>query len=215
MTVFTKTYNPPPFDKGEILRYSGAKESTPETDKLIDECIDEIKNKLIYKVCYAIFPVSFSDGEVNLSFTKTKSDSLRKNLAGCKEIALFAATVGLEIDRCIAKYGRISPSKALIFQAIGAERIESLCDVFCNEIKHGYINTAPRFSPGYGDFPLDVQKDIFRVLEPHRRIGLTLNDSMLMTPSKSVTAIVGIGHNRKTKEHNCSCCDKTDCFFRR
>ena len=215
MTIFTKTYNPPPFDKGEILRYSGAKESTPETELLIEECICEAEDKLIYKVCYTLFPVSICGDEINLSFIKTKSRNLGKNLAECKEIVLFAATVGLEIDRLIAKYGKLSPSKALIFQAIGAERIESLCDIFCNEIKREYIHTAQRFSPGYGDFPIEVQKDIFRTLEPHRRIGLTLNESMMMTPSKSVTAIIGIGGGCGKAEQNCSCCDKTDCFFRR
>ena len=95
------------------------------------------------------------------------------------------------VDRLIAKYNRISPSKALIFQAIGAERAESLCDLFCDEMKEKY-STNPRYSPGYGDLPLDIQRDIFAVLDCPRKIGLTLNDSLLMSPSKSVTAIIGV-----------------------
>lgn len=54
------------------------------------------------------------------------------------------------------------------------------------------VRLKPRFSAGYGDLPLEVQKDIFRVLDCPRKIGLTLNDSLLMSPTKSVTAIVGI-----------------------
>jgi len=91
----------------------------------------------------------------------------------------------------IAKYGRISPVRALFFQAIGAERIESLCNAFCKDIKKD-LNITPRFSPGFGDLPLELQKDIFFALQPHRNIGLTLNESLLMSPSKSVTAIIGI-----------------------
>ena len=135
-------------------------------------------------------------------------------LADCINI-LFAATVGVEIDRLIGKYGRLSPTKALLFQAIGAERIEALCDAFCADIKKEY-NTGlePRFSPGYGDLPLSAQKNIFAVLDPERRIGLTLNSSLLMSPSKSVTAFVGLGSTEKTSSNKCSLCEKTDCTLR-
>lgn len=205
--IFTKIFDAPPFDRVEILRYAGAKEPTPEIEKLIDECIFEVEGKLTYKVCYGHFP---------LSFMETKSEKLAKNLLGCKSFVLFAATVGIELDRLISKYGKISPSKALIFQAIGAERIESLCDEFCRFAETEYGHTKPRFSPGYGDFPLEVQKDFFRILEPGKRIGLTLNESMLMTPSKSVTAIIGItDDNCKESSHNCRDCNKTDCIYRR
>ena len=89
------------------------------------------------------------------------------------------------------KYSKISPVKALIFQAIGAERIEKLCDVFCKDIAKER-KTKPRFSPGFGDLPLTIQKDIFAALDCGKNIGLSLTDSMLMSPTKSVTAIVGI-----------------------
>ena len=205
-TIYTKTFETPPFDKKEILRYSGTKESTPEIDSLIDECIEEVSNKLTYKVCYGHFPNSFM---------QIKSESLAKNLKGCKSLILFGATVGLEIDRLIARYGKISPSKALIFQAIGAERIESLCDEFTSFIQCEYGCTKPRFSPGYGDLDIQVQKDIFRVLEPNKRIGLILSESMLMTPSKSVTAIIGITDQETSEKKSCVTCTKTDCLFRR
>lgn len=206
-TIFTKTFDAPPFDKNEILRYAGAKEDTPEISELIESCIEEAKDKLSYKVCYGYFPVSFID---------IKSETLIENLLGCDSLILFAATVGIELDRLISRYGRISPARALICQAIGAERIESLCDEFTRFIQKEYGATVPRFSPGYGDLPLELQKDFFRVLEPSKRIGLTLNESMLMTPTKSVTAIIGItDSNCRKSEHNCMDCNKTDCMYRR
>ncbi len=206
-TIYTKTFDAPPFDRKEILRYAGSKENTPEIAELIESCIEEVKDKLTYKVCYGHFPISF---------IKIKSEKLIENLSGCDSFVLFAATVGIELDRLISRYGRISPSRALIFQAIGAERIESLCDEFTRFIQNEYEATVPRFSPGYGDFSLEAQKDFFRVLEPSKRIGLTLNESMLMTPTKSVTAIIGITHsNCKNSKHNCDDCNKTDCMYRR
>lgn len=215
-TIFTKIFDAPPFDKKEILRYAGTKESTPEITELIESCIEEAKDKLSYKVCYGHFPVSVKGNMADLSFMKTESESLAKNLARCRSIILFGATMGIEIDRLISRYGRISPSRALVFQAIGAERIESLCDEFTRFIQKKYGTTVPRFSPGYGDLSLEVQKDFFRILEPSKRIGLTLNESMLMTPTKSVTAIIGITDGTcEGAEHKCKKCNKTDCVYRR
>ena len=215
-TIFTKTFDAPPFDKKEILRYAGAKEGTPEIAELIKSCIEEAKDKLSYKVCYGHFPVSVKENIIDLSFMKTESKSLAKNFVRCRSIILFGATVGIEIDRLISRYGRISPARALIFQAIGAERIESLCDKFTKFVQKEYGTTVPRFSPGYGDLSLELQKDFFRVLEPGKRIGLTLNESMLMTPTKSVTAIIGITDGTcEEAKHNCRDCNKTDCMYRR
>lgn len=199
-TVLTQILEEPPVKKREILRYAGAPIDMAEFDDLIDECIKLMLPGLSYKVCYRKFPVTFKTQEngsvlIDLGFTKTLSPSLLLNLKGCKEIILFAGTIGLYPDRLIERYGRLSPSKALFFQAFGAERIEALCDAFMDKIRlelNESEKLRPRFSPGYGGFELSVQKDIFGVLDPPTKIGVTLNDSLLMSPSKSVTALIGI-----------------------
>lgn len=182
----------PPLSRREIIRYAGGGEDSGETAALVSHCISEALPQMTYKVCYKSYPVSAKGNELDLGFARVVSDNLQNNLKGCGSILLFAATVGIEIDRLIMKYGRISPAKALIMQAIGAERIESLCDVFCEELKKEGLPIRPRFSPGYGDLSLELQKEIFSALDCPKRIGLTLNSSMLMSPTKSVTAIVGI-----------------------
>ncbi len=191
--ILVKTYSSLPIDRAEILRYAGCKAENEGISALIKECLDEVLEKLKYKVCYCELSVA-TDGDIcNFGSFSVKSGSLAKALTGCGRCIVFAATVGLELDRLISKYGRLSPSKALIFQAIGAERIESLCDAFCKDIAHEYgAEVKPRVSAGYGDIPLECQKNIFAVLEPEKRIGLTLSESLLMMPSKSVTAFVGI-----------------------
>lgn len=175
------------FNKKEISRYAG----NLQDEALLAECISEVSDKLVYNVCYQKFPFEKQCETLNLGFAQVNSADLAKNLDGCDGILLFAATVGVELDRLIMKYCKISPVKALIFQAIGAERIEKLCDQFCKDMAKEE-NIKPRFSPGYGDLPLDLQKEIFAALDCGKNIGLTLNDSMLMSPTKSVTAIVGI-----------------------
>ncbi len=204
-TVFTRTFSEIPVSKKEILRYAGAGSITPEITLLLDECLKASQGCFSYQVCYRLFPLTFGE-TLDLGFAETSSRSLRKNLQGCDKILLFAATVGLGIDRLIARYSTLSPAKALLFQAIGAERIESLCDIFCADFEKELASEGrfakPRFSPGYGDLPLSLQRNIFRALEPPRRIGVSLNESLLMTPSKSVTAIIGIATKGAAHEHS-------------
>ena len=232
--IFTKTYAKPPVNRQEILRYMDygrAREASQEVAALLAECFAEILPHLSYKVCWRIFPIQRAENCLDLGFMRTESCGLLRNLSGCDRLVLFAATVGLAPDRLIAKYGRISPAKALFMQAIGAERIESLCNVFCDELEQKFaaegLGMKPRFSPGYGDFPLEAQKNVFQTLDCHRKIGLSLNDSLLMSPSKSVTALAGLfpkesngkaanaQEDLKDTRSNCKACDKTDCEFRR
>ncbi len=217
-TVFTKIFEEPEFNIKEILRYSGCKEPTEDVLCVLDECIEECKKELVYRVCYCETCVNVGEGCVDFPFAKVKSTALAKNLSGCKTVILFAATVGIGIDRLIAKYGKVSQTKAVFFQAIGAERIESLCDTFEKEqmdfkaAEKKFLR--PRFSPGYGDFELGVQSDIFRVLDCPRRIGLSLNKSLLMSPSKSVTAIIGVSDKQEVCASGCDLCNKKDCAFK-
>lgn len=205
-TVITKNYAPLPINKREILRYAGVRSDVPEISSLLDDCISEAEHKYSGRVCYAEFPISFSDEAADLGFATVSSKTVRRSLEGCHRIILFAATVGLDADRLVARYSGLAPSKSLMLQAIGAERIESLCDAFCEDIKKDAEENGefvrPRISPGYGDIPLSLQKDIFDTLDCRRRIGLSLNESLLMSPTKSVTAIVGIGQKAVLDIHN-------------
>ncbi|MBQ2854252.1 MAG: Vitamin B12 dependent methionine synthase activation subunit [Oscillospiraceae bacterium] len=219
-TVLSGIFPLPEPCRREILRYAGARTHAPELTALLEEALAEAAPALSGKVCWQEFPIVRRPDHLDLGFAQVQSASLEKNLAGCDRIILFAATVGLPLDRLIARYGILSPAKGLMLQAIGAERIEALCDVFCDHIRQealcAGLRTAPRFSPGYGDLPLELQRDIFQSLDCARRIGLTLNDSLLMSPSKSVTAIVGLGPEAAGHPTTgCPSCPKTDCIHRR
>lgn len=194
--IITRNYPEPPISQKEILRYAGCQTEDSAIMEIMQECLREISEKLTYKVCYIETTLTISADCCDFVFFKTHAAKLAENLSGCEKAILFAATIGTEIDRSITRYGHIAPSKALMMQAIGAERIEALCNRFCEDIKKETgVRLKPRFSPGYGDLPLDAQKDIFNILDPAKHIGLTLNDSLLMSPSKSVTAFVGILDN--------------------
>lgn len=144
---------------------------------------------------YTEYPVRQENGSWELGFCRTDSRDIGRRLEGCERIVLFAATIGSVADRLIQRAARKSALLGATFQAAGAMYIEVFCDQLNAEIneeleQRGY-QARPRFSPGYGDFPLEVQKDIFRVLPCAQRIGLTLRDTLVMAPSKSVTAVIG------------------------
>ena len=190
--VFIKNYKAIPVNKKEILRYLKAKKEEG-FEELLNECIKEAESALKYRVCYIETDVKKEKNICDFDVLNFSSKDLAKCLENSKKAIIFAATIGVEIDRLILKNMSISPTKAVIFDAIGSERIEALCDTFCNEIKaEKNAETTPRFSAGYGDLALQNQEDIFNILNCSKNIGLTLNDSLIMSPNKSVTAIFGI-----------------------
>lgn len=210
-------------DKTEVLRYLGYNgQSAPlAVCDAIERCMAEILPKLSYRACFDRFLVTeIPNGNLSLSFIETNSKNLAKNLKDCNEVILFTATVGIELDRIMQKYSALSPLNATISQAIGTAAIEKWCDVLCERFavrERDYGNfLRPRFSPGYGDFPLETQKRIFEVLDCNRKIGVTLTDSLLMMPSKSVSAIIGVSKNNlRCTPHGCEICKNTECQFRR
>ena len=199
--VRTLHYEQPPVNRQEVLRYMGCREVTDEMLALVETCMSMAKEAFDFRVCYTGTFVRVEGDRVDLGFARVNSHALALNLKDCSRAVIFGATVGLEIDRLITKHGRLSPAKGLCLQALGAERIEALCDLFNGEIMSREAEagntTRPRFSPGYGDAPLELQRHMFAVLDVPRRIGVSLNDSLLMSPSKSVTAIIGIKEKKE------------------
>lgn len=188
--IKTKKYSSFPYDFEEIKRYCRCDN---ESLSLINECINLVNEKLDFCVVYRELKLKISNNICDFEGVKINSKNLSDNLSGCDKAVVFCATIGIEFDMVLQKYIRLSPSKSLILQGIGAERVERLANVFNKEVSmRSPFGTKPRFSPGFGDFPLSFQKEIFSLLECEKKIGVTLNSSYLMTPSKSVTAIIGI-----------------------
>lgn len=121
--------------------------------------------------------------------------SLAGHLRGCREACLMCGTIGTEFDTFMRKAAALSGADALIAQAIGTAAIERLMDRVEDEIRKelrpGETLTS-RYSPGYGDFPLAAQRTVIRLLDASRKAGISLTDTLLMVPSKSVSAIAGI-----------------------
>ena len=208
----------------EVCRYLGYKKGAqpePKVEDLIRACTARVEQAAEPKTVSAILPLTFLEGNVmELGPIRVKSAALHRNLLGCQEVILFAATLGLEVDRLIARAGAGRVSEGAVYQAAGAALIEEVCDRANDALRQeseaeGWY-LRPRFSPGYGDFPITCQPEIARLLRTPERIGLTVTDSMLLLPIKSVTAV--IGRSREALPCHrlwCEACGKLDCAFRR
>ncbi len=235
----------------EVYRYLGYGKNTPGEDMIaiIDSCIQDVISHSELRSTKERFTLraAETEGEFYIGDLKIKSKALAKNLKGCKEVYLFGATIGVGIDRLIARAVVTDVTKAAIYQAIGAAYIEDYCDYINDEIdaiacKEGFV-TRPRFSPGYGDLSLDYQSDIAGLLNLPKNVGISLSESKIMSPSKSVTAIIGLkdidelsidsmrkgnamektlgetnmnddANNSNHASEKCRFCDKVNCQFR-
>lgn len=178
----------------EALRYSGCRDFTDEAlCKTAKECLFELCQRITPKAVCVKLPVKTEGALVDFGFCRYESRSLVTFLKGASRVGVFAATVGVGADMLISRYSPIFPSKAVITDGAAGAAIECFCDIICRE----YFKTKEqeRFSPGYGDLPLAMQRDIISFLDASLKIGLTLTDSMLLTPTKSVTAIVPLRDN--------------------
>lgn len=214
----------------EVYRYLGygAKQPDSVVEKMVCEVLDELTREIKPKHIYKMYSCSASATEVILRAENDvtaplvfESKNLSANLMQCDKVALMAATLGLEADKLMQKYEVLNMAKASIAQACGAACIEAYCDIIQDRIRsalsaNGTIRyLRPRFSPGYGDLPLQNQKAIFDALECTKRIGLTLTDSLLMYPTKSVTAFIGFTANPQSCHiEKCKNCDNIGCEFR-
>ena len=188
----------PPFNLDEIRRYmrlgpGGGNMQGVET--LLRECLADACGLMKREVCYAVYPVHAEEGGVDLTFARVRSYDLARALSGCGQVVLFAATAGFAFDAAIARAQAMSEARGLVMHAIGAERVEALCDAFCGFIQQTAacrgLTLRPRFSPGYGDLPLSFQTAVAGALEMEK-IGIVLGEGLLMRPSKSVTALIGL-----------------------
>lgn len=207
----------------EAVRYLGYGKHAvdDQTLGLIADSFGSLRTLSSRKSVYRIFDLEQEDGEtVWFGSLTVKSKSLGKNLRGCDKIVLFGATLGIGVDQLLSRTSKTDMAKTVVLQACAAALLEEYCDECQERIRQEMESEGrylrPRFSPGYGDFPIECQRDMVRMLDCAKSIGLTLTESCMMAPSKSVTAVIGAGRAAvRCHRHGCESCEKLDCIYRR
>ncbi|MFP4022023.1 MAG: Vitamin B12 dependent methionine synthase activation subunit [Halanaerobium sp.] len=193
-------------DRTEVLRYLQTSRNLEDENinRLISETTDEIKNIINFRYLYQKFPIELNENGVEVKGTTLtlKGKSIKKHLRNSEEIYLMAATLGAQVDKKISYYEKVSITKSMIFDACATTAIEAGCDQVEEEIKKevlaaGNEDITFRYSPGYGDLGIDIQKEILRILNAPKKIGLTASKYNMLMPTKSVTAVIGVIAEKK------------------
>lgn len=209
-------------DRSEILRYLGA----PNTDKTLGPFIDRGEREVLRaanpKHTYQRIPlaVDAETGLVNLAGVGVTSYDLAAHLRGCKEGYLFACTLGPGIDALVKRYTFTNSAMLPVVQAVSAAYIEHCANEAQRQLEELATRQGlflrPRYSPGYGDFSLECQRLFFNVLQIPQRLGVSLTESLLMVPSKSITAVIGLSDDPSLCHVNrCMTCTAVNCPFRK
>ena len=211
----------------EALRYMGCKDGKADklTLSMLEECEQLVLENCIPRYRYAFFTIQKQENGIvvgNTTLLLTGND-ISQHLEHCFGIVLLCATISGKIDTLIRTTQLSDMTKALIINSFSGVAIEQLCDKLEEEIhlviqqKFPQCYTTWRYSPGYGDLPITLQKDILTVLDAPRKIGLCATESMTLTPIKSVTAVIGLSYEPVApSKRGCSCCNlKNVCPFRK
>ena len=194
----------------------------PALEEALRACGGEVTAAARPRWAWRRFPLELGEGRVACAGMDIASAALRRHLEGCTGAVLLAVTLGAETDRLLRRAAVTDVSRAAILQACAAALLEGCCDDCCRaiggEAAEEGLFLRPRFSPGYGDFPLTFQRPLLEALEAPRRIGLTVTEAMMLVPTKSVTAVVGLSPDGRDLRPggcgDCGSCPRTQCPYR-
>lgn len=180
----------------EISRYMRMGRTLP--DGALEKRVLELREQALAAIrparVWRRFPISgdaIESGGIRLKIEGT----LRRHIDGCDAAFLVCGTIGAGFDALHRRVSIVSGLDALIIQAIGAALIEKYMDESEDAMRRELLPgeaLARRYSPGYGTFPLEAQRTLLALLDAPLKIGVSLTDTLLMVPSKSVSAIIGV-----------------------
>ena len=211
-------------DINEVKRfmgYGGMTSVDERQERLIAELKALMEETIKPAVVWRVFDITPTDEGLALAGTALvlKGADIRRHLAGCDRCVLLCATASAKADELIRRKQREDMEQGFIADCIGSAAAEAVCNALERELaeklKGKYMTW--RFSPGYGDLPLAIQPQLLAVLDAPKRAGVTCLDSLLMVPSKSVTAVIGLSDKPVEKgRQGCAVCNMADsCRFRK
>lgn len=210
-------------DQKEALRYLGYVGNNPEENiqKILNECESNVLDIIDPRYIYKCFDIISNQEKIVLDNCKLEltGNDIVNHLKGCTKVILMCATLSINMDRFIRVTQITDMTKAVIIDSLASVAIEKICDNIQDDIMEefsGYFQTY-RYSPGYGDFPIEIQKDFLSVLDAPKKIGLTSTEDCILTPKKSVTAVIGLSETQlRAEKRGCQSCNMKDtCIYRK
>ncbi len=212
-------------DRGDIYRYLGCRNSRPpeELRRTVEDCLAELEAKAVPRRIYRLYSLDgVGEGKVRFGGLVLESRDLASLFKDCTMTALMAVTLGPSADICIRRWEKQEMSRAVILDACASALAEAQAEECQRDAEDAAgLVAVGRFSPGYGDLPMDIQGTLLGCLDAPRRIGLTLTGGGMLVPVKSVVALAGlrpggtVGGPVRCGGGKCASCGKTDCPFRK
>ncbi len=183
-------------ERREVLRYLGYKgqEINEELDNKISEAISICEKLVQPKSIVKRYKLDKENRMLGGTTLHLKGDVIWKHLEKCSEVYLIAGTLGFDIEKRIARAFKEDATLAVILDSAATAAIESYLDDVEKSFPEKDLRW--RFSCGYGDWPIEQQKEICNLLNTPKEIGVFCSSAYMLTPQKSVTAIVGIVDER-------------------
>lgn len=203
----------------EVLRYLGCPGTEdPATLALVEGCSVRLLAAARPKWTYRVFDLAVQTDGVRLDCgLLLPGRDLAAHLRGCSRAALLAATLSAPVDALLRRAQAEDLAAAVALDCCATAAVEAVCDLAEAEIRARFPGCSfPfRFSPGYGDLPIELQDPILRLLDAPRRVGLCATDRHILTPRKSVTAVLGISDGEiSPQKRGCASCTFRDrCKF--
>ena len=204
----------------EALRYLGVKADPDGTlHAQMADLAAELQSRITPRYLWRSIDLTCNPGLMENGTKPLPHSALVQSvLTDCTRAAVLVCTLGAEFDLWVRREQARDMSRAVMLDALGSAYVEAGCDAAEDEIRARFpgMHLTDRFSPGYGDFPLDAQPALTAFAGAHR-IGVTVTDSLLMNPQKSVTAVVGIADRpQPAKIRGCAYCSlRTTCTYRK
>ena len=208
-------------DLDQALRYLGAGPASGELREQVGEVLARLEAQIQPRYTYRIVPLERREEGFGLEGTGIV---LPGRLAGrmledCGQAALLACTLGAAFDQRLSALQARDMAQAVIWDACGSALVERGCGQAEEELAGRFpgLFFTDRFSPGYGDLPLDLQPALCAALDTPRRLGLYVTDSLLLNPVKSVTAVIGLSERpQPARVRGCAYCQMREhCPYRK
>lgn len=212
-------------NRAEALRYMGYNNSQGSVDEKVSFLLDKCEAKVLETsrpaYIYKVFDIESLPEGIGLAGTKLvlTGESIRTHLKDCRKAVLMAVTVSLDVDRLIRVTQLSDMAEAVMVDSFASVAVEQVCDKVEQMIVRDFptMFTTYRYGVGYGDLPIAIQKDFVNVLNAHKLIGLSVTESGMLVPTKSVTAVIGLSEKPIEKGmRGCITCNmKEVCQFRK
>lgn len=194
---------------------------------MLEQLIPLVEKSTDFCFSARLYPLCQNREQIQIEAEKPlplPGNSARSMLKDCRFVIVLAGTLGMRFDRQLASLHLQSPAKALLFDALGSALIDQLLDeqteILAGRLAQNQTLDHPlfltdRFSCGYGDLPLTLQEPLCQLADAQRQCGIHVHASSMMSPSKSVSALIGLASNEQpARIRGCAFCNLPNCSIR-